>query len=174
MPAGTKQIFFVVDPREAEKLELRDETRGMDCPKCNRRYDGELYKSCPYCSAPRTDPPSGAVKRSLVLIASGKTRAVYKSVKEVPEPLRRQLLKSTAGLNSATILIADRRGREQITRAIRSLPPAMQGRLLRLILGDEAKPPARQFRLHPLVLRTAAAILTGAASWLIWLAFWHR
>ena len=144
----------------------------MVCPKCKRAYDGDLR--CPHCGERNPAVRSGAVKRSLVLISSGRTNAVYGSVEEVPEPLRRQLIKSTSGLNSATILIADRRGRDQITRAIRSLPDAMQGRLLRLILGNEEKPPAPALRVPPLVLRTAAAVLTGAASWLIWLAFWHR
>ena len=37
-------------------------------------------------------------------------RNVYRSVEEVPDPLKRQLLRSTNGLNSATIVIADRRG----------------------------------------------------------------
>ena len=36
--------------------------------------------------------------------------------------LRTRLLKSTNGANSATILIADRRGRKEISRAMRKLP----------------------------------------------------
>lgn len=146
----------------------------MVCPKCNRSYDGERVRRCPYCGTRITSMVSGAVKRSLVLISTGKTKAVYGSVDEVPEPLRRQLLKSTGGLNSATLLIADRRGRDQIARAIKSLPEAMQGRLLRLILGEQEPVAAPPWRPSPLLLRTAAALLTGAASWLIWLAFWHR
>ncbi len=63
------------------------------------------------------------LKSSTILISAGDTDAVYRSVKEVPAPLRRKLLKSTNGLNAATILIADRKGREEIARAIRNSAP---------------------------------------------------
>ena len=56
---------------------------------------------------------------STILISAGATDGVYRNVKEVPPPLRKQLLKSTSGLNAATILIADRRGRHELAKAIR-------------------------------------------------------
>jgi hypothetical protein len=40
---------------------------------------------------------------------------------EVPRPWRTKLLESTSSANSATILIADRRGREELARVMRSL-----------------------------------------------------
>jgi hypothetical protein len=46
---------------------------------------------------------------------------VYRSVEEVPAPLRNKLLQSTNNPNSRTILIADRRGRKEIARAMRKL-----------------------------------------------------
>jgi len=48
-------------------------------------------------------------------------------------------LKSTNGQNSATILIADRRGRREVAKAVHALPGSAQKRLLRSWLGT---PPA--------------------------------
>jgi hypothetical protein len=146
----------------------------MRCPNCGRQYDAEQSRTCPYCGDSNPVVRSGAVKKSLVLIASGKSRAVYGSVEEVPAPLRKQLLKSTSGLNSATVLIADRRGREEITRAIRNLPAGMQRRLLRLILGEGEENPVSGSPLSRLAVKVAAVLLAGAASLLVWLAFTAR
>jgi hypothetical protein len=63
---------------------------------------------------------SGVMKTSAVLVASGGSRSVYASLREVPEPLRTQVIASTSGRNAGTILIADRRGKEEIEKAARS------------------------------------------------------
>jgi hypothetical protein len=65
---------------------------------------------------------SGVFQTSAVFISAGKTKAVYRSVQDVPDALRTKLLKTTNGRNSATILIADRGGRQQIAKAMRNLP----------------------------------------------------
>jgi hypothetical protein len=57
-----------------------------------------------------------------VLISSGGEDLVYRTVDDVPPPLRTQLLKSTNSGNSATILIADRRGRNHLENALRKAP----------------------------------------------------
>jgi len=112
------------------------------------------------------------MKSSTILISMGDTEAVYRSVKEVPAALRRQLLKSTNGLNSATILIADRQGREEITRAIQNLPSSMQRRLLKPF-REEPDGPAG-WLLRPQV-KAAIAWLLGAGSMLvIWFMFTHK
>ena len=54
------------------------------------------------------------VKTSTIFIAKGAKTRVYRSVQDVPPQLRKELEHSTNGFNSATILIADRRGREEI------------------------------------------------------------
>lgn len=61
---------------------------------------------------------SGVIKTSTVLIAEGRNCDVYRSVQEVPEPLRSKLIHTTAGGNSGTIVIADRAGKEQLTRVM--------------------------------------------------------
>src|SRR5579863_599682 len=69
------------------------------------------------------------VKTSTIFIAkAGRTR-VYRSVEEVPAALRKELEVSTNSFNSATILIADPRGREEIIRALNGLPSTLRSRL---------------------------------------------
>lgn len=52
---------------------------------------------------------------------------VYRSVDEVPPRLRTRLMRSTSSSNSGTILIADRRGRREIARAMRKAPAPASG-----------------------------------------------
>ena len=72
------------------------------------------------------------------MISTGGSDLVYRSVEEVPPPLRSQLLKSTNSANSATILIADRRGKKEVSKAVRSLPNSAQRRLLHSLVGGQA------------------------------------
>lgn len=144
----------------------------MVCPSCQREYDAARNPACPHCGRSGAVVRSGAVKKSLVLISSGRSRNVYGSVEEVPEALRKKLVKSTSGLNSATVLIADRRGRRELARAIRSLPVPMQGRLLKLILGSGGAGMPRALSRE--AVRVAAIVLAGAAAFLVWLAFTYR
>src|SRR5579862_7666941 len=69
------------------------------------------------------------VKTSTIFIAKGGKTQVYRSVSEVPPRLRKQLEESTNSFNSATILIADRRGREEIVRALNGMPSSLRTRL---------------------------------------------
>ena len=126
----------------------------MICPECNQRYEG---RSCPRCGVVK-----GVVKTSAILIASGETNRVYRSVEEVPDGLKQQLFRSTNGLNSATILIADRQGRTEIAKAIRSLPAAS---------AAEDPKPSPVSKLSPAVLRSTAVILLIGVVALVWVIF---
>jgi len=148
----------------------------MNCRRCGKQFDAVEDLTCPYCGAAHAAAKSGVMKSSTILISAGQTDAVYRSVKEVPAPLRRKLLKSTNGLNSATILIADRRGREEIARAIQNLPSSLQRRFLRPF--REEPPPnsegVRAWLMRPWV-RMAVAGLLGAGSMLLtWFVFTHK
>ena len=68
-------------------------------------------------SAP--DGKQTLLRTSTILVSVGNKVRIYRSAKQMPEQLRRRLEKTTTGTNSATILIADKRGREEILRAVR-------------------------------------------------------
>jgi hypothetical protein len=96
----------------------------------------EAATSCPHCGATTAGGNSGMFQTSTVMISSGGADRVYRSVEEVPHPLRTRLLKSTNGANSATILIADRRGRKEIAKAMRNLPAHAQRKLMQSVLAN--------------------------------------
>jgi hypothetical protein len=100
-----------------------------------------------------------------VLISAGGSERVYRSVDDVPARLRTRLIKSTNSPNSATILIADRRGRREITRAMRKSPGPAQRRLIRSILAsqhvDDAAwlTPARRAAILALIAACCLAVI---------------
>ena len=108
----------------------------MTCKRCRKRFE-EAAPRCPHCGQPNPEN-SGVFQTSTVLISVDGAEMVYRSVDDVPARLRSQLVKSTNGTNSATILIADRRGRQEIARTMRSLPGSAQRRLMQSILGENA------------------------------------
>jgi hypothetical protein len=81
-------------------------------------------------------------KSSTVFIATGESTLVYRSVDDVPPSLRRRLEESTGGANSATILIADKRGKEELVRALRGLPSDVQSRLADTIHAQRRTQPS--------------------------------
>ena len=89
----------------------------MICPHCQFEF-GEPHGHCPECGIRIVRKVSGIVKTSTVMIATGNERNFYRSVQEVPELLRRQLLETTNGENSGMIVIADRAGKEQWTEVV--------------------------------------------------------
>jgi hypothetical protein len=136
----------------------------MRCPTCNRTMDGDP-QNCPYCGEPVPERIAGMLKTSTILISAADTESVYRSVREIPEPLRKKLLRSTNGLNSRTILIANRRGEQRIARALKNLPGAPpETPDSPLSVPAPASPPK-------LTLAQAAGILlagaTGVVAWLL-------
>lgn len=116
------------------------------------------------------------LKKSTIFISVGDKTRIYHSVDQVPPTLRKKLEQSTNGLNSATILIADRRGRQELARAIRGLPAGVRspqakapetrrasaGRRAWLAAFGTAKRLWREFLLPPAL---------GVAVWLIFRFF---
>jgi hypothetical protein len=144
----------------------------MTCRNCGKKFDRPENGGCPYCGEPPAQVRSGVMKSSTILISAAGADAVYRSVKEVPVPLRRQLLRSTNGINSATILIADRRGREEITRAIQNLPASLQRRFFRPF---PAEPQSTPRWIEQPSVKAAIAWMLGAGSVLmIWFVFTHK
>lgn len=137
----------------------------MTCSHCRSKMRPE-QKRCPNCGRPNRSS-SGTFQTSTVLISTGGADRVYRSVSDVPPRLRTKLLKSTNGANSATILIADRRGRKQIAQAMRRLPNARQRRLASFLLGGDAAPerdswltPARRMGILALIALSVLVLLT--------------
>ncbi len=106
----------------------------MNCSRCGKLLATEQNK-CPHCGEPRPGTQSGVFQTSTVLISADGAESVYRSMDEVPDGLRSKLLKSTNSSNSATILIADRRGRQEIAKAMRNLPGTAQRRLMSSLVG---------------------------------------
>lgn len=125
----------------------------MMCARCRKKY-GQEAAHCPNCGEPNPET-SGVMQTSIVVISAGSEDLVYRTVDEVPSRLRTKLLRSTNGSNSATILIADRRGRKQVARALRSLPGPAQRRIMHNAIGRR---PAAEW-LTPSRKRAAVALL---------------
>lgn len=89
----------------------------MTCPRCYAEFESDPG-ACPECGVQLIRNVSGVMKISAVMIAAGEQRGFYRSVQDVPEPLRSQLRDITASSNSGTIVIADRAGKEQITQVM--------------------------------------------------------
>ena len=109
------------------------------------------------------------VKSSTIFVSVGDETKVYRSLGEVPPTLRKKLEQSTSGLNAATILIADKNGREEIVRAIRGLPTGLEGHVKNALRADAPKP--ARFGTWNSWLEL---LLPGVVGLLIWLAFTAR
>lgn len=72
-------------------------------------------------------------KSATIFIGTAGSTKVYHSVSDVPAPLRRRLHETTQSPTSATILIADKRGREELIRALQGEPSNVQCRLAETI-----------------------------------------
>lgn len=117
------------------------------------------------------------VKTSTIFIAKGNRTKVYRSVNEVPPKLRRELEASTNSFNSATILIADRRGRQEIQRVLNRLPTGLRSRLASSMIHRESAPPRprARFSIAAFARRNWVEILLPAGvGVVIWLAFNYR
>jgi hypothetical protein len=115
------------------------------------------------------------VKTSTIFIAKGERTRVYRSVSEIPQRLRKELEESTNGFNSATILIADRRGRQEILRALQGMPSGLRTRLASSLTHSQAAgAPTPRKAVRPLArfLRHnwPEILLPGAVGLLLWVA----
>jgi len=111
------------------------------------------------------------LKSSTIFISVGNKTEVYRSVVAVSLANQKKLDQSTNGINSATILIADRKGKEEIVRAIRGLPSSLRSRLT-TSLRNEAKRETRVANRWALLWQDWAEILLPAVIGLaVWLLF---
>ena len=116
--------------------------------------------------------PRVTLKSSTIFISVGNKTEVFRSVDDVPPPLRKKLEQSTNSINSATILIADRNGKEEIVRAIRGLPSSLRSRLSATLRQEarqeSSKAPNRWIALWQ---DWAEIVLPAAIGLAVWLLF---
>ncbi len=110
------------------------------------------------------------VKTSTIFVSVGDQTRVYRSMGDVPPPLRKKLEESTSGINAATILIADKRGREEIVRAIRGLPTGLEGHVRNAMRAGTQTAASRLGNWNAWL----ELLLPGVVGLLIWLAFTAR
>jgi hypothetical protein len=114
---------------------------------------------------------TGLIARSsTIFITTGNVTHVYRSMSEVPPPLRRKLHSSTTGMNSATILIADKRGREELVRALQGQPSDVWSLLTGTRSRHVDEPPKPARRRLPSIrtwLELFLPVAIGASLWLL-------
>ena len=116
--------------------------------------------------------PRVTLKSSTIFISVGNKTEVVRSVNDVPAPLRKKLEQSTNSINSATILIADRKGKEEIVRAIRGLPSSLRSRLTASLRSENRKESSKLSSRWAALWQDWAEILLPAVIGLaVWLLF---
>ena len=58
-------------------------------------------------------------KTSTIFVSTGQRTRVFRSMEDLPVSLRKKLNENIAGPNSRTLIVADRRGREYLFRALK-------------------------------------------------------
>jgi hypothetical protein len=111
-------------------------------------------------------------RSSTIFIATGAKTRIFRSVEEVPPPLRQKLQESTRSLNAATILIADKRGREELVRALQGEPSEVKCRLADAIRTRQSESAALQrrhegIRLLRKWLEFLLPVAIGASLWFL-------
>jgi hypothetical protein len=108
------------------------------------------------------------LRTSTILISVRNGTQVYRTIDEVPPKLRRKLLQSTSGQNSATILIADRGGRRELNRAIQVLPSGIRARLASALqeCAEQRHPEPSPLLAVPLWMKVLIAAGLGLLAWL--------
>ena len=136
------------------------------CPHCGRPAGGSI-SVCPHCGEGLNSKRVAVLKTSTILISANDADAVYRSLEDVPEPLRGKLLKSTNSLSSRTILIADRRGRQEIARALRKITGRSRRKLASSLVSDNVDASDAAPRLS--IAQTIGMLLAGGLGFAAWL-----
>jgi hypothetical protein len=133
----------------------------MKCPRCQIEFNAGHWGECPHCGEFHDGGVEGVIKTSTILISTD-DGGVFRSIEEVPEPLRQQLVATTSSINSATIVIADQGGRERIAAALRNLPREAQRK------SDIIPFPQPRARVTVPVLWWAGLLAAFSAAGLTW------
>jgi hypothetical protein len=110
-------------------------------------------------------------KSSTFFIGTGDSTRVYHSVSDIPGPLRLKLQETTQSPSSATILIADKRGREELIRALQGEPSNVHCRLadtIRTRQSEKAAALEKQTSTRRLARRWMELLLPVAIGASLW------
>jgi len=130
----------------------------MTCPRCHSEFDN-TDRVCPECGVRVLRNVSGVMKTSAVMISARGERGFYRSVQDVPEPLRTQLIETTTSQNSGIIVIADRAGKEQLTQV-----------MARREAGREGTEPT-EYRSREAAVEDSRLSAIARLPWLAWAGF---
>jgi hypothetical protein len=100
---------------------------------------------------------------TIVVGESNRTR-IYHSLEELPKDLRKQMERSMSSESSATLLIADERGREEIMRKLDGRSSVLQSRLVESILRQRRALDPAPAKLKIRWMRVAAAAFVMVAA----------
>jgi C4-dicarboxylate-specific signal transduction histidine kinase len=103
-------------------------------------------------------------RSSAIFIGTSEGTQVFRTVDEVPAQLRRRLEDSVQSVNSATILIADRRGREELMRALQKRMPQYSKQACMSQMFSASSPSSSPISVW---LKIIVPIVLGASVWLL-------
>jgi len=109
-------------------------------------------------------------KVSTILVAAGGPARSFPSLEEMPQDLRKRLDEATAGENSATLLIADERGRQEILKTLRGQKSDLDSRLISSLSArvKERRPVKRIPRLSARSwMEIALLVVIAITLWLL-------
>ena len=100
---------------------------------------------------------------TIVVGESDRTR-IFHSLDEIPKSVRRNLERSMASESSATLLIADERGREEIMRKLDGGPSVLQSKLIESIIRQRRglDPAPQKIRIRWIRVAAAALVMVAA------------
>ena len=112
-------------------------------------------------------------KVSTIVVGNGNTVRTYRSADEMPPAVQRQMDRALSGENSATLLIADERGRQEILKSLRGQETDLDSRLISALASRQREQPApRRWRLSTRGwIEIGVLAVIGAGLWL--LAAWR-
>jgi hypothetical protein len=61
------------------------------------------------------------LKTSTIFVSTGRRTRVFRSITEIPDPLRKRVSENLSGPNTRTLIVADRGGREYLIQALRGV-----------------------------------------------------
>jgi hypothetical protein len=103
-------------------------------------------------------------KTSTILVSTGQHTQVFRSIEDLPAGLRKKLNDNITGPNCRTLIVADRRGREYLFRALKRAS-AQDGPVSAIQAGRVQKLVPSLSELRCYWLEIGLISLLGVASW---------